>query len=227
MTNIAQSIETLWTSQGQPYAQIKRLSVEGWLSADGQAALTTAQLALESALRTNRVDLILYTDAGAQSSCKLLNQGSISGVKIVKGPVFDSTRGSEFATERHFTFEAEAEYALTGSSNVILEFEEEISIEEGGPIYIHQPAMKGPAFKTNTIEQMPWRATQSGSAVGYRKYPSAPLPLWPSDLMRPPRGTRRSPTRKHVAKYQGFPVTWQYEFESIRPLIGLPSLLIK
>lgn len=220
---IGTHVETLWNEGGQAYAQQHTWDVEGWLSASGQAALTAAQEALETVLKIQRRDLILYQDDGTTESATVLkNTGSITGVKITGGPVFDSTRGSEYATERHFTFTAEAEYPVTGAAGLLLTWTETISSSGGWPTYIHRPSLNQPPQKQQLYFQEPYTATQKGTAVGYRRYPEPAAMLWPFALKRSPVFDREAPKRRGPEKFEGFAISWSYEYESATPLIGLP-----
>jgi hypothetical protein len=76
----------------------------------------------------------------------------------------------------------------------------------------------GPPQKQLVCASTPYRATQEGEAVGYRQYPTPPVPTWPSSLVRAGDFDRVSPRRRGKiagsAGYEEFRVTWRYEFES-------------
>ena len=198
--------------------------VEGYLSADGQAALTTAQNALEEAMKKQNQNLVFLDDNGTETATNLKSGGSIGGVRIIRGPDFTARESAEYATERHFSFSAEAEYPVSGADALLLDWTETIDIEGGGPMILHRPAVNGPPQKQILYMQMPYKATQSGSAKGYRRYPNPPVPLWPAHLAKAPKAARTSPKRRLDNNYEGFGVTWHYEFESAGPLVGTPTL---
>lgn len=219
---ISTRIEALRNDGNQIYAYKHLWDVEGWLAASGQAALTAAQSSLVVALQRQRQDLIFYHDDGSESATTLKNANSITGVIITNGPHFGSTKGNEYATERHFAFGAEAEYAVANGGQLLLDWVEDVNVSGGGPVYIHLPAINGPAQKQLLYQQMPYQATQSGSARGYRQFPTPPAPLWPAALKKAPDIRRTSPKKRGPGKFEGFAITWHYEFESVAPLVGLP-----
>jgi hypothetical protein len=113
-TRIGTHLETLWAG-GQIYAVKRGLDVEGTLSGDGQAELSAKEHALRAALTKPRFDLVFLQDSGGKSSIALENANSMGGVRVTRLD-FPSTEGPEFATERHFTFSAEAEYPAATQS---------------------------------------------------------------------------------------------------------------
>lgn len=222
---VRSSMEKRINKGGQPVSEIRRLECEGYLSADGQAALTAAQNSLEAALAVNDQDLTLYLDDAATPSATYLDSSeSISGVKIVKGPDFRNDAGAEYATFRKFSFTAEGEFPFDGTQNYLLEFEETLHFEGGGPIFRHRLALNGLPQKQLVYPASIYKATQSGRAVGYLKRPGVPPPIWPKDWINAP-GTfdERSPERRGTGGYEHFAVTWRYEFESAKKLVGIPN----
>lgn len=219
---IAQQGEVQWNDGGQPYAIRRSVRVSGYLSGAGQAALSTAQVALEAALLTPYQDLIFYQDGGSVAAISLLNAGSITGTRLVRGPNFPSGKGVEFATIRTFDFEMEAEYPLSGTDNFLLAFHERLSFDGGEPLYAHLPAINGPPQKQLIFPQTAYTVTQEGELVGYRAYPTPPRPQWPGDLKKSPQITRKSPRRRGNG-YEHYPVSYRYDFESVAPLTGVPN----
>jgi hypothetical protein len=228
-TLLTSDIETLWNAGGQPYAQKKSIHVSGYLTTSSgtpQDDLSLQESALKTALALNFQDLVFFMDDALPSSEVLRNAGSITGVRI-RDLHFPTTTGPEYATIRSFQFTAEAEYPYVGSQNLLLSFTETLTFSGGLPLFRHRLAINGPPQKQLVYPQDTFRAVQSGSSTGYRVFPVAPAPIWPYALKEAPRFTRTSPERKGKAVqglYQGYGLTWQYEFEDAGPLVGFPTL---
>lgn len=225
---VATFAETLWNEGGQPYAVRKRIDVDGYLSADGQTANSTAASALATALALPYRDLILYQDDAAESATSLKNDTSIDGVKIVDGPNFPDSNGGEYSTFRRFTFSAQAEYPIANTDNILLSFRERLSFSGGGPRYAMGETVNTLPQRQLLYPATIYRVVQAGSAVGYRRYPTPPRPLWPAALKMAGSVDEDSPDRrgKQTPSYSNFPVTWRYEFESATALTGFPNLWI-
>jgi hypothetical protein len=227
---IGQRQEILWTNGGEPYARVHTITVEGFLSGSGSSDLSGEQSDLEDALiaaRNNgkQVDLIFYQDGGTSSATALTKQTSITGVKILNFE-FPSTRGPDYATERAFKFTAEAEYGLAGSANLLIDFQETVTITPPGPVFIMRPSVNTISQKQLLHPQFHCTATQQGSATGYRHRPLTPPPLWPFALMKPGTFTENSPMRRRHGNHQDWSITWAYEFAHTGPLVGVPHLFL-
>ncbi|HEY1188816.1 MAG TPA: hypothetical protein VGE74_14270 [Gemmata sp.] len=212
---------------GRPVRYVTRVSVSGWLEADGQAALATAEAALRAACLTNYVDFKFLTDAGAVTPLSLINSQSISGVRVVDGPNFTGRDGAEYATYRSFDFEVEAEFLVRDAANAVLSFQESVSIlGDGGPrTVLRVPINAGALVRQEVSKRTPVRAVQSGRAVGHTRCPPAPAPLWPRPIFQGDQHSvqRQSPKRVGLG-FVEYGITWNYPFESDGPLIGVPGL---
>ena len=215
--------EVLVNSADQPYSRRVTVQVQGFLDGDSQAGLTQDSQELYDALAVPYRDLILYEDSGGASALHLTNADSISGVVVTRGPDWPSSRGAEYVNYRSFAFSASAEYQLQGTARLLMEFSETISLGGGKPLFVCLPALNGPSQRQQTYKLMPWTATQSGTAVGYKGYPLALPPRFPGSLKQAGRISRASPRRRGRG-YEGYRVSWEYEFESPTPLFGLPAL---
>ncbi len=224
-TTLTASSRTRVNEGGQPLSLIRSFAVQGYLSADGQAAITTAMNALKAALAVPYQDLKLLTDAGANSSDLLLNAGSLTGVVVTEGPAFGDSRGAEYSTIRSFTFTAQAEYPLTGSQNLLVSFTESLSFGGGMPTYAMRPAINGPPQRQLIYPRTAYRCTQQGMAVGFRAYPTPAAAKFPAALKEAPEIRRRSPRRMGNG-YAEYPVEWTYQFESVGPLVAVPTLWV-
>lgn len=221
-TKIAFSMRTLINAGGQPHAQVKGIDVDGYLSATGQAALAQAASALATALARPYQDLVFYRDDGTATDTALYNATSTTGV-VIRDLRFPDSLGGEYATFRRFTFSAEAEYPVTNSAALLLNFREKLSFSGGGPIYRHRMALNGPPQKQLVYLASIYKATQEGEAVGYLFRPTAPAPIWPDALMHAPDTDMEAPQRRGKL-YTDYRVTWRYNFESAAALVGVPNI---
>jgi len=229
--HIATDVTTELSPTGRPIAQAYTFTLRGTLTAANQSAMATAIVALEDAFRVRNQNLILYQDDASESAVLLKSAGSLTGVRILKGPYYPTTEGPENATHRTWEVQVFAKYPWgvrpdgTGSpdfaANMAIQFEETVSISGGGPQFIHKPNVYGPWQKQLTYPFMPYVATQTGTAVGYRDYPKIPPPLFSLALKEAPRITRKGPQQEGLLLVN-YTVTWEYQFESVTPLVGLP-----
>ena len=219
---VKSSAQTTINDGGQPVSVRRRIDVDGYLNGDGQAAIAQAAAALVTALDKPFQDLILYRDDGTASDTKLLNSGSLTGV-VIRDVQFPDSRGAEYATFRHFRFSAEADYPLTNTLNLLMSFSETLSFSGGGPIYRHRLAINTRPQKQLVYPFSVFKVTQQGQAVGYRKRPLAPGPIWPAALMEAPDTSMDSPHRRGKL-YSDFAISWRYNFESATRLVGVPNV---
>src|SRR5262249_31358216 len=97
------------------------------------------------------------------------------------------------------------------------------SFSGGGPVYIHRNAINGVPQKQMVYPATPYRCVQSGSAVGYRGYPTPPPPKFPAALMEAPHLPMKSPRRMGVG-YPEYEIGWEYRMESVGPLQAVPTV---
>lgn len=226
-TQIGATIETLINEGGQFYAQKKSLHVSGYLSVNGQTDSALQEAALRTALAIPYQNILFKNDDGTLSALGLVNLGSNTGVRITHVD-FPTTQGPEIATIRSFAFTAEAEYPYPLSAALLLSFTETLTFEGGLPIFAHRLAIDGPNQKQLVWPQDTFRATQAGTIVGYRAPPNVLVyapPKWPYALKQAARISTTSPKRKGFG-YEGYGVTYSYEFEDVAPLVGLPTLWV-
>lgn len=159
--------------------------------------------------------------AGA-SQLSLLNLNSIDGVKIIQRPSFPTLQNAAYVTWLPFTFVLEAEYPVNDAASILLEFEETVTFEGGGPVFGWWKPLVGFPVRQQVRMADTYRATQAGRAVGYLGRPPAAAPLWLGALNRFPGYSIRSPRRRGNS-FINYETTWQYEFESAVPLQGNPS----
>lgn len=201
--------------------------VSGLLSsrnASGAArSVLSAIRALEDAFSREKKDLVLYLD-GSVTPHVLRSSATMGGVRIRKPLSFPEFRGPELVTYRTFTVElgATISFALSGAGSAIVEFEETLSIEGGGPVYGHLEPLTGKPVKQTLKKQSVCRATQAGRIVGFDSHPSLPPPIFPSALVRDPITAYSSPSHVNGAAIR-WPVSYEYAFESATKLNGKPN----
>lgn len=217
-------IQTQMNGRGVPFSLAKRMNVRGFLAGDTTAAVDAKCDLLEAALAAPYRDLIVYTDASAATHLALYNQGSTTGV-VVSGLRYPVGRGADLVTYRTFEFHATAEYPIGSGRGVLMAFQETISVSgTGGPRFILKDALLGPPQRQIVQQRSRVRASQQGQAEGYLEYPTEPPPLWPQDEHVELRQVNRTGGRFRGKTWQGFTVSWSYQFESAALLTGQPTL---
>jgi len=223
---------TEFAPSGRPATQTYTFSVRATIVAENQSSMKTAILALEAAHRVKNQNVVLYQDDGSASALILSATNSLSGVRVIEGPSYPTTEGAENALFRTVDVTYESSYLFgvapdgTGSPDVLDSFivssEETLTISGGGATYIHKPNVLGPWQKQLVYPQTPWVAVQAGTVVGLRAYPSIPPPVFPAALKETnPRISRKSP-RQEGYMLRDYAVSYEYSFESVAPLVGLP-----
>lgn len=206
------------------YVITHRWDIAGQIHGDDQNTVIANMAALELACSVAGKDIRLYGNDGTTVAHALLNAGSVSGVRITKPPSYPKGDGAELTTFRTFTMAAEADYFFAPQKlNQLKAFSETVNIQSGGPVYDLIEMVNGPPIFYRVRNFSPWRASQSGQAIGLHSRPTPPPPLWPGALMRGPSTSKQSP-RWMGKRFVDFGVSWQYEFASAEPLVGEPGL---
>lgn len=206
----------------------KRLLRETWtlkgeLRAATQSALDAAIRQLENAyLRQDGRDAVFYFDDGTATQHQLRNSRSLSGVRVLSLS-YPVGRGAEFATYRTYEIQLEADFPVADNTANLLAWQESITFQgSGGPDVSVTEVLDGPPLIELSGTHTPCYATQSGSALGHRSYPSVPGPIWPANEI----GRERSITPGTPKLLNGvlveWPVSWSYRFVAQGPLSGLP-----
>lgn len=223
---VRSSRRSVMNAADEPVSQIVRVDVEGYLVGTDETDITAQCNELTTALRQNYRDLYFRLSTGGSSEIALLNNTSMSGVRIVEGVSWPDGKGAEHVNRRTFRFAAEAEYHLPEMAQALFDFEETVTVWGGEPVFVFLPALNGPPQKQMTYQQTPFQATQTGYAIGFLARPVlsriAP-PIWPNDLMKAPRVTKKSPKRAHN-RYKNFYIGWEYEYASASPLVAEPNI---
>ena len=212
---------------GQPLFLRQRWSAQGLLTTQQRTAALAAadidaQIATLNTVLVNGVDIRLTMPNGTTlSQHQLISSSCIGGTRLVSAgiPTFERAGG---ITNLPFTFVYEGDIPATDSASLLRSFEETIQFSGGGPLFGHIVTQTGLPVKQKLRGRTVYRATQSGSAVGYRARPVAPLPIWQNAQIRAGDFTLKSP-RLRGSNFIDFGTTWSYEFESAFPLVGTPN----
>lgn len=202
-------------STGKRLGYTEKWTVTGWLAAATPTLLTTAIDALKAAC-VDGIDVGLY-EAGSPdvaTSHILTSSATLGGTRIT-GPSFPIGQGPEYANQRAFTIEVEADYQDAGAAT-LLAFQETISmVGTGGPRFVTQVPLEGPVVFQQVSQATPVLITQSGSAMGLLTWPAAPGPIsGGGEHMDRRRLERRGPQRMADGTYRNFEVSWSMEFET-------------
>lgn len=220
--------ETLFGPAGVPRALRERWTIHGMLQADSPIELTTAIAELEAAYTVGDQSATLFLPDGVTPTAHRLDTSqALGGVRVARRPSFPRGAGSEYATYRSYTIELEAEFANHGSEAALLDWHETVSFSGGGPRWAYLATLAGAPIQQTLQQQTPYRATQSGLAVGHFGYPQPADPLWPSAWHQDQGGVWRELPRRvgsgpHAADLE-YAVRWTYEFESASALLGTPT----
>ena len=223
--NIQSDVEE--NDAGQPLFLRQRWSAQGLLTtqqrtAAAAAADIDAQVAVLNTVLVNGVDIRLTMPNGTTlSQHQLISANCIGGTRLVSAgiPSFDRAGG---ITNLGFTFVYEGDKPANNAASLLRSFEETIQFSGGGPLFGHIVTQTGLPVKQKLRGNTVYRATQSGSAVGYLARPNPPLAIWQNAQIRAGDFTSKSPRRRN-GDFIDFGITWSYEFESAFPLIGNPN----
>lgn len=206
-----------------PTLQTISVNLEGRLEVSGAADAARQLAVLQAALWRPGLDLVMRGSNGVVIK-SLRSGGSVSGVVCVAGPDCYEAMGPQYETVIDFRVTFQAVYQVEAGKPLVYDYVQTLSVEEGGPVYVFQPAVRGPAKKVLTQEMSTWTATQSGQATGLIAYPLRPAPIFGrAHIIGKPSWSTATPTRVGNG-LTGFPCRWDYRFESVTPLVGSPGL---
>lgn len=219
------SKQGMFSDAGLPRGVRERWDIQGQLQAASPAALTAAIDALSAAYAVQGQDAGFYFDDGTPSSHRIDNASANGGVRVVVPPSFPQGKGAEYSTYRNYTLSLEAE--LLDPEATILTWHERLNFVGGGPQFAFLQPINGLPVKQLLRQATPYRATQSGEAIGYQAYPAPAAPLWPDAEHLDQRELHYElPKRMGLAAnatYTEYKVSWSYHFEAATPLLGLPT----
>jgi len=214
--------------RGNTESVIERWEIDGTLQAASVAALTTAILALEAAYATDGNNVVLLdSDGVTETAHKITSANTTSGVRVVERPHYPVGTGGEYTTYRNYkiVLEAETQVAASGGqSNALVRYQETITFTGGGPKFGFMQTLQGRPQIQTLAEATPFRAVQSGSAIGKSSYPSPNTPVWPDAEQEEQRNISRKSPERSGQYFVNYEISWQYYFSSTSGFSGLPKV---
>lgn len=215
----------IYSPRGRKLMSVQRLFWEIVVKKDTVAELTSRITAINTAFETNYQDALFYTDDAGTilSSHYLLNSTSLSGVKVIRGPVFDRADGAEYANKRTAIVGLEAIYDT--SDDDLVSWRETLRfIGTGGQDYAILPAFPNPVvFPLGTTT--PQWIVQTGHAMGFTANVAPPGPIFTVGVYLP---ATLQETEYGSATMQGlhpryYPTGWTYTMLALLPQVGYPT----
>jgi hypothetical protein len=214
------------TEAGVPFEVVHNWVIQGRVIADTTAAVVAKLGLIERAYGTWFRDARLVAADGTVCHA-LVNAGSTSGVRVPNPPHYPDGSGGQLTTFRDYTIVLTATYPAFGGLGLIRSWTETLSFTGGTPVrkLMRTKNTRPVVWIDGAIT--PYRAVQSGQAVGVYGYPPVPPPLWGAtslegeDPVRIDRGTPRF----YRGRFMDYPVQWFYRFAATAPLIGLPTAM--
>lgn len=214
---------------------IHTVKVDGYIKGSTQEEIFYEVALMQQAYSVNGLEWALYHDSGQRSIHYLPNDPYTALMPPrVKGIAFPTSDGPEYATQRRYTIDLEAEYTFFAASNEVLEFQESVTvIGQGGPRYVTTELVLGLPVRNKVAEHTKRIVRQRGSAKGWGQYPAFPAPMygegyinvegWEQMRGSPKRLPDRfwfDPEGRGYGQYGRaieYPISWAYEFTLIQP----------
>ncbi len=217
------TVQAVRNQGGQVISTVQGIQVTGYINGTSAADLTQKSNALYTAIIAPGLDLAMYDTNGALTSLKLISHLSITGTRLSQPLQFSGSAGNEYVNTRYFSFGMDAEYPFASAATFLMSFHETLNFEGGGPLIVLRPNLDVLPQKQVVQKYTVYRASQQGQAVGYRQYPPVSAPIFPGALIKAPAISMGSPDKKGLG-YQGYSISWRYEYESATPLVGVPNI---
>lgn len=198
-------------------------TIDGIINITGSqtiADITTRIYEIENAYLVNGLDVSLGGTAHYLQSSRCLG-----GTRVVNPPQFPKGDGTEYATVRTFSITIEGDILLPAGLTGLTEWKETLEFSGGGARWVIIETRRGAGERQQVSEQVPYRVRQSGSAIGITAWPTVPAPLFPAAEHVERRVLVRMTPERVGNDFTAWPVTWNYEFESISALSGVPTVL--
>lgn len=179
---------------------------------------------VEAMAEQQNASIAMLDDDGAETPW------SIRAGECLLGPsasYFSWTTGENdvYTNGQGYSFNVTAKRPITSG---LLSFTETLQpIDAGGQEYVYVGGSVNYAERQLGSQYLPWRAVQSGSAVGLLGYPVPPPPIFPFAMVKPNQAyvyTKSSPRVLGRIDTE-FPISWSYEYAWQFPLVGNPNRL--
>lgn len=201
------------------------------LKAANQAALTTLIGEHIAGMSQNNVDMAFYEDDGTLTAHQVVNANTVNGITYLGHSFPGYLRGqwgsgSEYAEGGAFRYVVTTHTAdILDVEDGLLFYQQSMQFSLGGVGYVVAEALNGPPQVQFTKQQTKFWGVQQGMSIGMNGYTSVPLPL----VAAPPKPERSSVTLMTPRNFGrlvnwGFPMRWQYVYESPAPLNATPPV---
>lgn len=224
--------DVTYSDADDPVMITSRAEVTCYIASEEESALnrqkdlSAKELLIRAALSYNFRDLILRCDDGTPSSCRLLNAGSVTGVRIMSVSAPEGT-GPQFASFRTIQFSAEAQYEIVPGFNYLVSYQESVSyVGNGGPAHVVVPTLDGLLVRQEVTPVTPFRASQTGTAVALLAPPNfggpsgAVPPRWPAALLNENSTVVRTSPQRRGLRSINYGVQWSYQYWSESPFLA-------
>jgi hypothetical protein len=226
------SFKQQYSSVGQPTVRVARFTIRGVKTAATVSALTIALNSLKNAYSFDGYDFTLQDNSSNLTTHVLRSNLSVNGNRIVDFSFLTGTvsvggsfgSGSEYTVRR--TFQIVIEGQLLNGGAEFTQFRESLRlIGDGGHRFKMVGSLTG-GVQVQVLQQFtPYRVVQSGFAVGFLDYPTAPAPIWPGALHGDVKVEEIMTPQFGSSINTNFPIRWRYEFESASVLSGSPAFI--
>lgn len=198
-------------------------------TAQGQANLTLQENALRTQLAGAYGDLVLKQDSGAYSGLALVNNNSISGVTIIKGPDFIEAMNAEYIVYRTAVFTGKATFLIPNTANAVVSYRETLQyVGNGDPEFSWRKSINTPSVLQQVYPTSTYKLQQTGQCVGHLAYPLPPTPFFPKPIFQGAKSNvgRTAPKRIGPALNAliEYGISWSYYYESNAPMVVLPNV---
>lgn len=201
--------------RGSTTELVESWGLEGILQASSVAALTTAMRALEAAYAINGQSLAFAIDG--TNTLHTIAGGLVTVTRFS----WDNQFEAEYTTFRSYSIDLEARIPVV--ENELIDFRESLVSSGGLPDFRIHTVRNGSPIVQMVAPSTPYRANQSGFAVGYSQYPAVSLPIFGSGSppLRDREISRETPDIDRGRRFN-YPIRWSYTFESVGPMFGIP-----
>jgi hypothetical protein len=220
--HVSDRTEIVRSSSGRPLRWRKTMDVDvSYIAQTNNPVfeLSNWENAVRNALAIPYQDLVLKDESGLQTSAKLSQYQSLSGVVITDGPHFPQTETPEWVRVRTARFSGFAEYLFRGTETSLISFAQTVSITgNGGPRRIWRiPVNDYDPIRQQTSKKSIVRMVQAGQAIGHLTQPPKAAYLWDADLLVNDAENTVLDGGKPIGKaWVELTTRWQYTFEADR-----------
>lgn len=195
-----------------------RVRLSGVLLGDSAAAIVAARIAMTNALSVPRQNLVLRGNSNEIIE-SYTNAASTSGVQVKRLAFPEGVDGFEYVTGRTFEVEFEVVYGrVTGPGGVqLLTFTETVETFGGGPVTGFMRPVNAQPMPVTLYSHSVFEASQIGTAVCLLGYWPVPRPVMGVPIEAPRIG--------RTCDGKQFTTNWSYRFQSVRPMVGLPTII--